>query len=67
MKICTKCGAYNSDDRKFCVDCSEKLGNVLSASEERQMRDNLNKRMDEMYNRNEPLYVSKFDKAIGVA
>ncbi len=65
MKICTKCGAYNSDDRKFCVDCSEKLGNVLSASEERQMRDNLNKRMDEMYNRNEPLYVSKFDKAIG--
>ena len=25
MKVCNKCGAYNSDDRMFCVDCNEKL------------------------------------------
>ncbi len=30
MKLCEKCGAHNSDERMFCVDCSEKLGKPLS-------------------------------------
>ena len=25
MKVCDKCGAYNSNNRMFCVDCNEKL------------------------------------------
>ncbi len=44
MKICTKCGAYNSDERVFCVDCSEKLGDKISASDEKQAHDRVNEK-----------------------
>ncbi len=67
MKICTKCGAYNADERFFCVDCNEKLGDKLSAVDEQQMRDNVNETIEEMVNRNDPLFVSKLDKALGTA
>ena len=67
MKICTKCGAYNSDERFFCVDCNEKLGDKLSAVDEQQMRDNVNETIEEMYNRKDPLFVSKLDKVLGTA
>ena len=66
MKICDKCGAYNSDERIFCVDCSEKLGDKLSAREEAQARDDLNEKLEEMYNKKDPLYVSKADKVMGI-
>ncbi len=67
MKICTKCGAYNSDERFFCVDCNEKLGGKLSAADERRMRDKVDEKLEEMYNRNDPLFVSRLDKALGIA
>ena len=66
MKVCAKCGAHNSDERSFCVDCNEKLGDKLSTLEEQQMRNNVNKKIEEMYNSKNPLYVSVFDKIIGV-
>ena len=66
MKICTKCGAYNSDERIFCVDCSEKLGDKLSAIDEKQTRDSVNEKIEEMYNKKDPLYVSKVDKVMGL-
>ncbi len=66
MKICAKCGAYNADERFFCVDCNEKLGDKLSAVEEQRMRDNVNDTIEEMYNRKDPLFVSKLDKALGI-
>lgn len=67
MKVCAKCGAHNSDERNFCVDCNEKLGDKLSAIDEQQMRANMNEKIEEMYNRKDPLYVSTFDKIIGGA
>ncbi len=65
MKICDKCGAHNSDNRTFCVDCNETLGRKLSAAEERNVRADMSKKIEELYNKRDPLYVSKFDKRIG--
>ena len=66
MKICSKCGAYNSDERNFCVDCGEKLGDKLSAVDEQQMCDNMDEKIEAMFNNNDPLYVSKSDKIFGL-
>lgn len=66
MKICAKCGAHNSDERIFCIDCNGKLGNKLSSLEEQQMRENVSEKIEEMYNKKDPLYVSEFDKAMGL-
>ncbi len=66
MKICAKCGAYNSDERIFCVDCSEKLGDKISAIDEQQAHNSINEKIEEMYNKKDPLYVSKFDKVMGL-
>lgn len=65
MKICTKCGAFNSDNRSFCIDCGKKLGKKLSPLEEEKANAALNEKLDEMYNKNDPLYVNLFDKIMG--
>lgn len=65
MKICEKCGAHNSDKRSFCVDCNEKLGDKLSEFEEQQIQEKLDEKMENMYNKRDPFYVSLFDKIIG--
>lgn len=67
MKLCAKCGAYNADERMFCVDCSEKLGDPLSDSAEQQLRAHVSGHIDRLYNRKDPLYVSVFDKVMGIA
>ena len=33
MKICSKCGLQQSDNRTECMDCGEKLGKNLSKFE----------------------------------
>ena len=65
MKICEKCGAHNSDQRMFCVDCNEKLGDRLSELQELQFRQDTDVKIEKMYNKNDPLYVSRFDKTVG--
>ncbi len=66
MKICEKCGASNSDARRFCIDCGEILGEKLSAFQEKQYRDKIGEQIENMYNKKDPLYVSLYDKIIGV-
>ncbi len=66
MKICEKCGAHNSDDRIFCIDCSETLPEKLSAKEEQKLRSEISEQIEVMYNKKAPLYVSTFDKIMGV-
>ena len=61
MKICDKCGAYNSDDRMFCVDCDEKLED----SEDKNLQQNVKSKIDELYNKKDPLHVSVIDKIFG--
>ena len=65
MKICDNCGAYNSDDRGFCVDCGEKLGDKISEKAEKELDRKMNEISEKMYNKTDPLYVSVFDKTVG--
>jgi len=32
LKVCTRCGAQNSDDKKYCVNCQAVLPNIPAAS-----------------------------------
>ncbi len=59
MKVCDKCGAYNSDDRMFCVDCNEKLND----NEDKNLQQDVQSKIDELYNKK--LSVTVFDKIIG--
>ena len=68
MKICSKCGAKQSDDHNYCIDCSERLGNSISDVEEQKVMadleiaiDKMDKKMDNI----DPLFVSVFDRIIG--
>ncbi len=67
MKLCKKCGAYNSDERIFCVDCGEKLGQKLSQQEEEQLRKTANEKMEKIYRTTDPLHVNLLDKIMGCA
>ena len=65
MKICTKCGAHNSDKRRICIDCGEKLGKAVSSLEETQALNAVNENLLRLENQNDPLYVNLFDKITG--
>jgi len=66
MKICKKCNAYNSDNRRYCVDCQTILGESISKEEELAVRENMDKKMNKLYRRDDPFYVDVYDKIIGV-
>ena len=61
MKICEKCGAYNSDNRMFCVDCNEKLND----NDNENLQQDVKSKIDELYNKKDPLHVSTVDKVFG--
>lgn len=65
MKLCEKCGAYNSDHRTFCVDCGDTLGDPVSPQHEEEISERIEANMETMYNRQDPLYVSRLDKICG--
>ncbi len=67
MKLCKQCGAHNSDERIFCVDCGEKLGQKLSQQEEEQLRKTANEKMEKIYRTTDPLHVNLLDKTMGCA
>lgn len=66
MKICENCGAYNSDDRMFCVDCNEKLDSKISNAHQKEIDAKIKKTTEKLFNRGDPLYVSVFDKIMGI-
>lgn len=66
MKICDKCGALNSDNRAFCVDCNEKLGDSISQREQDRIKQSIDSSLDALYNDKDPLYVSRLDKLMGI-
>ncbi len=66
MKICDNCGAVNSDERFFCVDCNEKLDDAVSEKERDRIEEGIDSKIENLYNKKDPLYVSRFDKAMGV-
>lgn len=67
MKICQNCGAYNSDERMFCVDCNEKLSDTINPEQQKEALAKTDATIEKLYNKKDPLYVSLFDKIVGVA
>lgn len=65
MKQCSKCGARQGDARLYCVDCGERLGRRLSAEEEKKAGEELDARIENLYNRGDPLRVDRFDRVCG--
>lgn len=65
MKICGKCGAHNSDERFFCIDCNERLDDPISESEEKRIESDLSQSVEKLYNRTDPMAVTLFDKIFG--
>lgn len=66
MKLCDKCGACNSDRRINCVDCSAPLGEKLSTLEEEKIRKSTDEKIEKLYNKKDPLFVSLYDKIFGI-
>ncbi len=67
MKICRKCGAYNSDERMFCIDCNEKMSDKINPEQQKEALAKTGATIEKLYNKKDPLYVSLFDKIVGVA
>ncbi len=67
MKLCKQCGAHNSDERMFCVDCGERLAKPLSQQEEEQLRKTAQEKMEKIYRTTDPLQVNLLDKIMGCA
>ena len=67
MKICQNCGAYNSDERMFCVDCNEKLSDTVNPEQQKEASAKIEATIEKLYNKKEPLYVSLYDKIVGVS
>ncbi len=63
MKICSKCGAPNSDKRLVCIDCGEVLPDRLSVKEERAYRKDLEADMNDAA---DSFRLSSSDKTAGV-
>ncbi len=66
MKLCENCGAHNSDERMFCVDCNEKLDAKISSAHQKELDEKTKALTEKLYNRDNPLYVSLFDKIVGI-
>ena len=66
MKVCSKCGAQQTDKYVFCIDCGEKLGKAVSQREEAEIKEKTEKNLERLYNKSDPLYVSISDKITGV-
>ncbi len=67
MKICQNCGAYNSDERMFCVDCNEKLSDTVNPEQQKEASAKIDATIEKLYNKKDPLYVSLYDKIVGVS
>ena len=66
MKICNNCGAYNSDERMFCVDCNERLLDEIDAERQKEFKAKSDATIEKLFNKKDPLYVSLYDKIVGI-
>ena len=65
MKICSKCGAHNSDENFFCVDCNERLDDPISASEKERIEESIEQNVEKLYNKTDPFAITLFYKIVG--
>lgn len=66
MKICKKCGACQSDEKCFCVDCGEKLGASVSPEEEAKACRNVAEKVKKLERSGDDLSCSVFDRICGI-
>ena len=62
MKQCAKCGASQSDSRKYCVDCGEKLGKGMTVYEEIAFKRESSSRIDSISSQANAPAVSAMDR-----
>ena len=66
MKICSSCGAVQSDERTTCVDCGAFLGDEVPPGFEKAVEKDISKTISKLNDRSDPLGVSVVDRIIGV-
>jgi len=66
MKKCDNCGAVQSDDRIFCVDCGERLGRPMSKADEEAHDAALSDTLTGMAERTEDFYVNPAARVLGI-
>lgn len=65
LKICSKCGAYQKDNRYYCIDCNEKLGDRLSQREQESKEKELKEKSEKYYKESDGLSVTTGNKIVG--
>ena len=66
MKICKKCSAYNSDERYYCVDCGERLGNKITSEDEEAIKVTLDEKLFKIDEDSDGLSITLFYKIAGI-
>lgn len=66
MKICKKCGAWQSDEKSLCVDCGAKLGDSVSPEEEVKTARNLTEKVKKLERSGDELSCSIFERICGI-
>lgn len=65
MKLCENCGAVQSDERYYCVDCKGKLSKSLSEKETDKIASHLDKVGNNYLDKLSSLRATKADRIIG--
>jgi hypothetical protein len=63
MKICDNCGAKQSDDRFYCIDCAERLGESIPDNVAKKIERETEDKFNELH---DPLHVSLEYKLVGI-
>lgn len=66
MKKCDNCGAVQSDDRIFCVDCGERLGRPMSKADEEAHLSAIDASVEHMADPSDDFAVSRVERIFGV-
>ena len=67
MKICKKCGAVQSDERRMCVDCGAVLGPPADKATAEEYSKKLGKNIGKMADGGDFLARKPLDVALGIA
>lgn len=66
MKICKNCGAIQSDERFYCIECEDKLGAILSEKEKEKIEREIEKTGRRYLDKTSVIQVTVLQKLTGV-
>lgn len=67
MKICRKCGAAQSDERRMCIDCGETLGPPVDKKTAEEYNKKLGNKVSKLTSSGDFLALKPLDVACGIA